>query len=166
MSGKLGHLPVGEPEQQHEICYYAAPGLIAEGHVLALNQRLGLLSYLAPAEDTNGPRLLAQEQFSASELSLLRPLLEQHPEFCPYEVAWVSFNTGQVTDEVVERARKRLQEAQFAGVWDYELRPVRNVLSRVRFKLRAFGIDARSILETGYMLKRLEHVSQDEKGNA
>jgi hypothetical protein len=155
MSGKTGHMPIRGPEQQNEIAYYTVPGLIDDGHVLALNQRLGLLSHLAPADGANGPRLLAQEQFSASEVSLLRPLLEQYPDFCPYEVAWASFNTGQVTKEAVERARKRLQEAQFAGVWDYELRPVRNILSRTRFKLRAFGIDARSILETGYLLKRL-----------
>ena len=32
------------------------------------------------------------------------------------------------------------------------MRPVRNVLSRVRFKMRSFGIDITSILETGYIL--------------
>ena len=131
---------------------YALPGLLQAEQALVLNQRLGLLSLLA-SDDRGRPRLLAQEQFTNGELHVLRPLLDQYPHFCPYEVLWASFVGGQVTDVTVERARQRLQEAQFAGVWDYELRPVRNILSRTRFKLRAFGIDVRSIVETGYLLK-------------
>ncbi len=57
-----------------------------------------------------------------------------------------------MTDTTVERCRQRLQEAQEAGVWDQEMRPVRNVLSRTRLKTRAFGIEISSILETGYIL--------------
>ncbi len=133
---------------------YSLPELLQAEQALVLNTRLGLLSLLALDEEWQ-PRLLAQEQFSISELLVIQPLLEGYPHFCPYEVLWASFNGGQVTDTAVDRARKRLQEAQFAGVWDYEMRPVRNILSRARFKLRAFGIDVRSIIETGYMLKPL-----------
>ncbi len=144
--------PLSEDEEQMR--YYPLPDLLLPEQALVLNKRLGLLSLLTMDEERR-PRLLAQEQFSQSELSVLRPLLEHHPHFCPYEVLWASFNGGQITDTAVDRARQRLQEAQFAGVWDYELRPVRNILSRARFKLRAFGIDVRSILETGYLLKPL-----------
>ena len=49
----------------------------------------------------------------------------------------------------------QLHEAQLEGVWDQEMRPVRNVLSRTRLKMRTFGIEIASILETGYVLMRL-----------
>lgn len=141
------------------IVQYVLPDLLPAGHVFAVHRRLGLLSWLAPGgEGASAPRLLAQEQFAESELRVLLPLLEQYPAYCPYEVMQASFITGRTTEMEVERFRQRLQEAQFAGVWDYEMRPVRNVLSRVRFKLRAFGLDVRSILETGYLLKPLPPV--------
>jgi len=48
-----------------------------------------------------------------------------------------------------------LHEAQVEGIWDQEMRPVRNVLSRARLKMRAFRIEISSILETGYILMML-----------
>jgi hypothetical protein len=138
---------------EREFLYYPLEDLLPTGHVLALNKHLGILSQLAPAEDGESwPRLIVEQQFSASELSLLLPLLEAHPIYCPHETLYASFNGGDTTEAGVERARLRLQEARFAGVWDYEIRSLRNVLSRMRYKLGAFGLDARSLLETGYLL--------------
>jgi len=94
----------------------------------------------------------AEQQFTNSEICVLKPLLESYPHFCPYEVLLASFNSGNVTEQAVDRCRERLQEAQEAGVWDQEMRPVRNVLSRTRLKMQTFGIDIFSILETGYVL--------------
>ena len=149
----ISHAP--SPDQ---LVYYSLPDLLPPGQVLVYNNQLGLLSHLA--SDTEGeplPRLLAQALFSRTEGSVLRPLLENYPHFCNYEDLLAGFTTGQpVTDTARARAHQRLQEAQFAGVWDYEMRPVRNILSRVRFKLRMFGLDVRSILETGYILKVLD----------
>ena len=98
------------------------------------------------------PRLLIQQQFTASELSLLLPLLEQFPHYCPYEVMFASFYNGTITEATIEHCRIQLQDALETGCWDQQLRPVRNVLSRIRFKLRGFGLDIISILETGYIL--------------
>lgn len=143
--------------EDDSIAYYDLADLLPPGHVLALHKSLGILSVLAvDTEIAMWPRVLAQEQFSASELSALLPLFEAYPNYCPHEVIWASFHTGRVTGEAIERARLRLQEAQFAGaeVWDHEMRPVRNILSRARFKLRHTGLDVRSIVETGYMLTR------------
>ncbi|TMD42709.1 MAG: hypothetical protein E6I90_12525, partial [Chloroflexi bacterium] len=91
-------------------------------------------------------------QFTNSEICVLKPLLESYPHFCPYEVLLANFNSGNVTEQAVDRCRERLQEAQEAGDWDQEMRPVRNVLSRTRLKMQTFGIDIFSILETGYVL--------------
>ncbi len=148
---------------EDQLTYYSLPGLLPAGHRLAFHPRLGILSRLAPGEDGQ-PCLLVQEQFAVQEARVLLPLLDNFPHYCPHEVLFASFYGGAVTEQAVARARERLQEAREAGVFDYELRPVRNVLSRMRVKLHAFGIDARSILETGYLLKPQEvPAAQDEE---
>jgi hypothetical protein len=134
------------------IMHFKMAGLLPEGQTLALNTRLGTLALLATNPETSHPTLLAEQQFSSSEMSVLVPLLQMYPHYCPYEVLLASFNCGDTSEATVDRFRLRLQEAQFAGVWDYEMRPVRNILSRTRFKLRDFGIEISSILETGYLL--------------
>ncbi len=153
------HPPTGkkqnDPQKQansdvQEMLYFASRGLLPAGHTLVLNKTLGTLSYLSKGVDR--PRLVMQQQFTTSELSLLLPLLELFPDYCPYEVMFASFYNGTITDETVELCRQRLYEALERGTWDQQLRPLRNVLSRTRMKLRLFGIDISSILETGYIL--------------
>ena len=134
-----------------QILYFTLQDVLPEGHTLVLNTRLGTLSYLYLSED-KGPRMLLQQQFTNSELSLLRPLLEHYPHYCPHEVMFANFYNGSVNEKTIARARERLQEAMEYGTWDHEMRPVRNVLSRTRLKLKDFGLDILSILETGYIL--------------
>jgi len=133
-----------------EMLYFVPEELLPAGHTLVLNKKLGTLSYLS--KGTDHPRLVMQQQFTTSELSLLLPLQELYPDYCPYEVLFASFYNGTITEETVELCRQRLYEALERGTWDQQLRPLRNVLSRTRVKLRAFGIDISSILETGYIL--------------
>jgi hypothetical protein len=141
----------GTTTQDAEIIrYFPLQGVLPEGQTLVLNTALGTLSLLSKGDTL--PRLLIQQQFTSSELSLLLPLLEQFPHYCPYEVMFASFYNGVITEETIERCRVQLQEALEDGCWDQQLRPVRNVLSRIRFKLRGFGLDIMSILETGYIL--------------
>ncbi|MBO0781433.1 MAG: hypothetical protein J2P37_21650 [Ktedonobacteraceae bacterium] len=136
-------------EKEH-ILHFSLQGALPEGHTLALNTTFGALSYMA-CED-NRARLMMQEQFTSTEMSVLLPLLDMFPYYCPYEVMYASFYNGKVSDKVVERCRRRLLEAQEEGIWDQEMRPVRGALSRARLKLRPFGIDISSILSTGYIL--------------
>lgn len=136
-----------------DILYFSLPG----DWYLALNKSLGTLSSLTFHE--GHPRMLVQQQFTRSELSLLEPLLEQYPNYCPHEVMFASFYNGSVTDQTIERARERLQEAFEYGTWDHEIRPMRNVISRIRLKLKDFGLDVHSLLETGYLLQ----IVPDEK---
>jgi hypothetical protein len=134
-----------------QILYFDLQGALPAKHVLALSTGLCTLSYLS-VDDKQQPRILAQQQFTQSELSLLRPLLEHYPHYCPHEVMFANFYNGAVTEHTIARARERLQEAVDYGTWDHEMRPVRNVLSRARLKLKDFRMDVLSILETGYML--------------
>ncbi|GCE31057.1 hypothetical protein KDA_65410 [Dictyobacter alpinus] len=140
-------------ENSEEVLHFSLQGLLPSGHTLALNTPLGTLSHLVCKDDR--PHMLMEQQFTTSEICVLLPLLDAYPYYCPYEVLLASFNSGRVTETAVARSRKRLQEAQEAGVWDQEMRPVRNVLSRTRLKTRSFGIEISSILETGYILMHM-----------
>ncbi len=135
---------------EEEVLHFSLQGLLPIGNMLALNTTLGTLSHLVVRQDR--PHMVMEQQFTTSEICILMPLLEAYPYYCPHEVLLASFSNGRVTEVTVARCRQRLQEAQESGVWDQEMRPVRNVLSRTRFKTRAFGIEISSILETGYIL--------------
>jgi hypothetical protein len=133
------------------IRHFSLQDALPTGHKLALNMALGTLSYLSL--ENEAPQLVAQQQFTDSEMSILLPLLDSYPYYCPYEVLYASFYNGNVNDIIVARCRQRLQMAMDIGTWDQEMRPVRNVLSRTRLKLRTFGLNVSSILETGCILR-------------
>lgn len=144
-------LPISYVEELgEEILHFSLQGLLPPDHTLALNTNLGTLSHLVCKQDR--PYLVMEQQFTTSEICVLMPLLEAYPYYCPYEVLLASFNNGRVNETTVARCRERLLDAQAAGIWDQEMRPVRNVLSRTRLKTRSFGIEISSILETGYIL--------------
>ena len=143
---------------QKDIRYFCLHGLLPDQHVLAFNPALGSLCWLAPPTDgVPMPQLLAEQLFTQTERTLLLPILEVHPLFCPYEVLLAHFTSRTVTPEVIERCRQQLGRARWKGKgqWDFEIRPVRNVMSRTRLKMHAFGMTILSLLETGYLLRPL-----------
>ncbi|MGB8346637.1 MAG: hypothetical protein WCD86_17250 [Ktedonobacteraceae bacterium] len=150
------HASLAAPEPSERIVHYVLSPLLPAGHTLAFNPALGTLSLLIYEQDE--PRLVAEQQFTPSEVCVLRPLLVSYPHHCPYEVLHASFNSSpdtpvvDLTDKVVARSRKRLEMALDRGTWEDEMRPVRNVLSRTRLKLNQMHIDVKSILETGCIL--------------
>ncbi|HVB24285.1 MAG TPA: hypothetical protein VNG51_20270 [Ktedonobacteraceae bacterium] len=151
-------LPLRHPE--NEIRHFPLPGLLPEGYTFALNIPLGTLALLSHSDE--GPMLWMEQQFTNSEVCVLLPLLQLYPHYCPYEVMLAHFNSRNVDEQVIVKSRNRLQEAQELGIWEYEMRPVRNVLSRTRLKIQVFNIDIISILETGYVLMYRSRRNQKE----
>ena len=140
------------PEQYDvSIQHFSLQGGLPDGHRLALNPTNGTLSYLA--WDGEQVHLVLQQQFTNSELSLLLPLLESYPHYCPYEIMYARFYNGTVTDAEIAQTRRHLRIAMQRGTWEQEMKPVRNVLSRTRAKLQHFGYTISSILETGYIVR-------------
>lgn len=137
-----------------EFLYFPLPDLLPKGHTLALNLSLGTLSWLANSGDTPHPSLLVEQKFTFAELSVLLPLLHRYPIFCPFDVLRASFTDGNTKEATIERSRKRLVEAQQEGFWELEIKPIRNVLSRARGKMKPFHIEVNSIVEKGYLLMR------------
>ena len=133
------------------IVHFVLAGLLPAEHILSLHRFLGTLSHLTLVQEQ--PRMLGEQLFSNTEVSLLLPLLEQYPDYCPYEVLWASFH-GSTSEKPIARARNRLQQAREEGYWDEEMRPLRNMLSRVRLKFQEMGPGIVSLFETGYLLTR------------
>ncbi|MEO6892848.1 MAG: hypothetical protein ABI324_28020 [Ktedonobacteraceae bacterium] len=143
----------GEAGADEAILHFALQGILPAGHTLAFDTRSGVLARLLSTE--RGASLVGVQTLTPSEISLLAPLLHSYPHYCPYEVLQAYFTNASenVTEKVIEQVRRRLHAAIRAGVFEHEMRPARNVLSRVRGKTCPLGIDIISMLETGYLLR-------------
>jgi hypothetical protein len=140
-------------EVERKISHLSLQGLLPAGYTLALNQETRTLSLL-----TDGPTLVAEEQFSDNELRLIVPILESFPHYCPYEVLLSHLLSNTVTPVTIARSRQRLEEAQMNGTWQQELRPVRRALSSLRGKLTSFNLSISNIRERGCSLTSLHLV--------
>jgi len=138
------------PQKQATILHFSLQHVLPAAYTLALNTTLGTLSCMACSNEQ--PQLIRQQQFTRSELSLLLPLLQSFPYYCPYEELFASFYNSNLSPFTISLARQQLQRALESGTWEQEMRPLRNVLSRTRLKLQRFGLNITSILETGCML--------------
>ena len=95
---------------------------------LELNEKTRILNLLS----TDPPHILAQQQFTKNEWSILITLLEFYPYYAPHEALLVSVTSLSPTD-----CHKILQEAEQSGskALKCELRPVHRALSGIRAKL-------------------------------
>ena len=143
------------PPGEHEaIQYYVLEGLFPSTHVFALNLALGTFMHLYQHAQVSYPLVLGEQQLTERERDLLRPLLAHYPQFTPYEVIHASFYQGydHLTEQRITQAQARLDLLREEKLWDAELRPVRNVMARLRLKVREMGLDTVNMHETGYIL--------------
>jgi hypothetical protein len=124
--------------------------------VLVLHRSLGVLVHLTCEQ--NIPCLLWAQRFTENEQAVLLPLFAWHPDYCPLEAMLASFS-GSTSEQAIERARKQLYAAMDAGEVELLLRPMRNVLSRVRAKLREVGIEIATLVSLGYLLKPVRRMT-------
>lgn len=147
--------PSSPSQEQEEIHLFVLEGLFPPSHVFAFNVALGTLMHLSLDEQVPHPLVMGEQQFSERESDLLRPLLAHYPHHTPYEVIHTSFYKGfdRLSERLIVNAQQRLETLRHEeGMWDAEMRPLRNVMSRVRLKLRGVGLDTVCMLEVGYML--------------
>lgn len=134
-----------------DILHFSFPGLLPEEQTVVLNTVAGSLSLLTFYEGRAYE--LYHVPVSHAEMPLLIAIFQASPYYASYEVVHAASLYGHTSDARVERSREELEEASKAGLWDHAMRPVRNVLSRGRAKIRPCGLDIVSILETGYILR-------------
>jgi hypothetical protein len=132
---------------------YALSGLLPEGHHLVLDTARGVLSQIS-----DECQFVEQQLLTVEELSVIAELLASYPYHAP-DAMLLSVKT----QEDLKLCQKKVNMAYEMGTWDAVLRPVRNLMSRCRLKLHPFGIDARSVVQTGYILMPLS-VVLDRRG--
>jgi hypothetical protein len=155
-------------QEARDILHHSLPGLLPAGYRIAVHRRFGTVTVItctqeeeASASSEVRASMTHQQSFTPAELSLLLPLIEAYPDYCPSEVLLAHYTSGEwrpLTTEEVTAARKRLRRAEQAGTSEDLLRPLRNLLSRTRLKLHGVGLTITSLLETGYQLMPLERV--------
>ena len=96
---------------------------------------------------TSEREIQEQQHLTEQEFSILALIFEQYPDYCPLGDLLAS-QSSRPLDQCQDEVQRALNEGYIESV----IRPVRSLLSRVRVKLHPFGIDVRSIMETGYLL--------------
>ena len=160
-------LPVPQPSRlpAPELVLLPLSDLLPAGEQVVLHEPSGILIHVARCVDAQRDHpVLHVQQLTPSELTVFRPLVDNVPDFCPYEVLLAHFSYHRVTEQVIERMRRRWYAAQEEGVADSVLRPVRNVLSRVRLKVQELGLDVVSLLDLGYQLLPLTRRRRRSRG--
>lgn len=135
-------------ELSQQFRFFPLAKLLPEGHVLVLNTHpYSLSTFVLTQLSAEVYGLAAQEVVTELEMYVLLALLEAYPHYCSYEVL-----RAAITDEMVSQARTTVHRAIEHKTLDRSMKPIRNILSRCRAKLHAFGIDIRSIHAAGYIL--------------
>lgn len=130
---------------------YPLPGALPEGHVLVLNTHsYSLSTFVISQLSAEVYGLVAQELLTEHEMYALSALLESYPDYCTYDVLYAA-----ITDEMIPGAQALVHQATDDKTLDQSMKPVRNILSRCRAKLRTFHIDIRSVHGEGYYLAPL-----------
>ncbi len=65
-----------------------------------------------------------------------------------------SFHEGydRLSEHLITQAQARLDLLREEKLWDAEMRPIRNVMARLRLKVRELGLETINMHETGYIL--------------
>ena len=132
---------------QLSVAESALQSLLPDHCKLELNANHRMLSLLS----TNVPHILAQEQFTRNEWSILLTILVSYPYYAPYETLLASLTSLSPSE-----CRKSLQQAQQLGskTLKRELKPIHRALSGVRAKLNKLHPHLKISLlhDVGYVL--------------
>jgi hypothetical protein len=141
------------PEAYETIQYYVLEGLFPPTHSFALNLALGTFLHLYQHTQVPYPLVLGEQQLTERERDLLRPRLSHYPQFTPYEIIHASFYQGydRLSEHLITQAQARLDLLREEKLWDAEMRPIRNVMARLRLKVRELGLETINMHEKGGM---------------
>ena len=138
-----------------DLYFFPLEGLLPAGQALSVNTTNLIISLVSTNSVNGNNPILLQRLLTETDMRLLLLLLES-PYFCPQEVLRASLYcsysgllAGLFSSETaarvewqttIEEQRLLLRRAQELGTWKKELKPLYNALSRLRSKLRPFGL--------------------------
>ena len=140
---------------EDDLLLFPVEGLLPSGQALSVNTTYLVVS-LVLTNSVSGNPILLQRPVTELQMRVLLPLLEA-PRSCPHEVLYTSLYysyqellAGLFSSDstargewlaTIEEKCAFLQHAQKLGTWKRELKPLYNVLSKLRPKLRPFGLE-------------------------
>ena len=138
-----------------DLLLFPLEGLLPAGQALSVNTTYLVVSLVLTNSTSENPILL-QRLLTELQMRLLLPLLES-PHYCPHEVLYTSlfysyrgllaglFSSNSTAREewqaTIEEKRVFLQRALESRTRKRELKPLYNALSKLRSKLRSFGLE-------------------------
>jgi len=138
-----------------DLLLFPLEGLLPAGQALSVNTTYLVVSLVLTNSTSENPILL-QRLLTELQMRLLLPLLES-PHYCPHEVLYTSlfysyrgllaglFSSNSTAREewqaTIEEKRVFLQRALESQTRKRELKPLYNALSKLRSKLRLFGLE-------------------------
>lgn len=141
-------------EREDGLHFYPLEGLLPVGQALSVNTTYLVVSLIA-RNSVHGNAILLQKRLAEPQMRLLLVLL-QAPSYSPHEVLYASLFcsyqglqegifsprpiVGEEWQATIEEKRVFLQRAQESGTWKRDLKPLYNALSKLREKLRPFGL--------------------------
>ncbi len=142
-------------ERKDDLHFFPLEGLLPAGEALSVNT-VYLIVSLVSTNSVSGNPILLQRPMTELQMRLLLPLLES-PHYCPHEVLYASlfysyrgllaglFSSDCTAREewqtTIEEKRVFLQRAHESGSLKRDLKPLYNALSKLRSKLRPFGLE-------------------------
>jgi len=142
-------------ERKDDLHFFPLEGLLPAGQALSVNTAYLIIS-LVSTNSVSGNPILLQRPMTELQMRLLLPLLES-PHYCPHEVLYASlfysyrgllaglFSSDCTAREewqtTIEEKRVFLQRAHESGSLKRDLKPLYNALSKLRSKLRPFGLE-------------------------
>ena len=166
-------------EREEGLRLFSLEGLLPIDQALSVNT-CHLVISLISRNLAKGNLILLQRRLAEPQMRLLLTLLES-PSYSPHEILYASlfctyqglleglFSSrslpGEEWQETVEEKRAFLQRAHESGTWKRDLKPLYNALSKLRDKLRPFGLGI-SVSESGaaYALISLPVLRQSSEG--
>jgi hypothetical protein len=142
-------------ERKDDMRFFPLEGLLPAGQALSVNTTYLIVSLVSTNSASANPILL-QRSLTELQMRLLLPLLES-PHYCPHEFLYASlfysyrgllaglFSADSTAREewqtTIEEKRVFLQRAHESGSLKRDLKPLYNALSKLRSKLRPFGLE-------------------------
>lgn len=138
-------LSIAEDQQQEEGRFMVFPlkGLLPATDHLTVDREQKILSQIRAPEGVT----IEQQRLTDTEYYVLIELISSYPNHCPMPVLLSAY-----TGKSLERCEEAFARAMAEGDLNPVVRPVRHLISRARQRILPFRIDAKSIIETGYVL--------------
>ncbi len=144
------------PRREGETLLFSLDTLLPAGQALSVNVDYCIVALVCTSPTSQNPILL-ERPLTERAMRIFLPLLSE-PHSCPHEILLASLfypsyrafleglfsndrGAAQSWNATIQAHRQRLLQAQERKTWKQEMKPLYNVLSKIRHELHPFGLE-------------------------